>query len=251
MFLKYGVTTMTDKNIDATWILAQREALKSGKIRGPRMFVSGAVMHGVYGFREEFDTWNYPDVTTVEEAKAYARTMIAAGVDILAVNQNITDAQLSAAIQVANEAGLPIYGHTRNIRRAAELGFKFAEHTFTIANALWDPEAKELPEEGGPAAGPNFVAPESKINPTQFPPLIDYLVKQGVYVNPTLVLEWRAATRRRSDGQGSRPCLCACRDKRGVDARFQAETRRIRQRKAVSPGLFSSRGQDCRGDGCA
>lgn len=196
MFLRYGVTTMADKNVDATWILAQREAIKNGKIKGPRMFVSGSIMHGVYGFREEFDTWNYPDVTTVEEAKAYARSMIAAGVDIVAVNQNITDDQLRASIEVAKQAGLPIYGHTRNIRRAAELGFKFAEHMFTIADALYDPEAKDLPEEGGPAAGPNYVQPESRMNPAQFPALIDYMVKQGVYVNPTMVLEWRAATSR-------------------------------------------------------
>ena len=196
MFVRYGVTTMVDKNIDATWILAQREALRKGAMKGPRMFVSGSVLHGVYGFTLPWDTWNYAPVTTVEEARAYAKNMVALGVDMLAVNQNITDDQLSAAIEVANEAGLPIFGHTRNIRRAAELGFKFAEHFFTVADALLDPDAKEPPEAGGPLAGPNYVPPEGRVNPKQFPPLIDYMVKQGVYFNPTLVNEWRAATPR-------------------------------------------------------
>lgn len=196
MFLHYGVTTIVDKNIDATWILAQREALRKGKMAGPRMFVSGSAMNGVYGFTLPWDTWNYAPVTTVEEARAFARNMVAMGVDMLAVNQNITDDQLSAAIEVANEAGLPLFGHTRNIRRAAELGFKFAEHFFTVADALLDPDAKEPPEAGGPLAGPNYVPPEGRVNAKQFPPLIDYMVKQGVYFNPTLVNEWRAATPR-------------------------------------------------------
>jgi imidazolonepropionase-like amidohydrolase len=196
MFLHYGVTTVVDKNLDATWILAQREALRSGAIYGPRFFVSGSVMHGVYGFKLPWDTWNYPPVTTVEEARAYAQSMVALGVDMIAVNQNITDDQLRAAIDVANQAGLPIFGHTRNIRRAAELGFEFAEHFFTVADALLDPDAKDPPEAGGPLAGPGYVPPEGRVDPKQFPPLIDYMVKQGVYFNPTLVNEWRAATPR-------------------------------------------------------
>ncbi|HTQ97974.1 MAG TPA: amidohydrolase family protein [Candidatus Acidoferrum sp.] len=195
MFPHYGVTTMLDKNIDATWILAQRELLRKGIIeKGPRMFVSGSVMHGVYGFKQPWDTWNYPDVTTVEEARAYAQSMVALGVDVLSVNQNITDDQLRAAMEVAQEASLPIFGHTRNIRRVAELGFKIAEHMFTIAYALIDPEAKQPPEEGGPAAGPGYVPPEARMDPKLYPPLIDFMIEKGVYVNPTLVNEWRAAT---------------------------------------------------------
>ena len=37
------------------------------------------------------------------------------------------------------------------------------------------------------------------MDPKQFPPLIDYLVKQGVYVNPTLTLTWLASTPRSRD----------------------------------------------------
>lgn len=197
MFPHYGVTTMLDKNIDATWILAQRELLRKGIIeKGPRMFVSGAVMHGVYGFKQPWDTWNYPDVTTVEEARAYAQSMVALGVNVLSVNQNITDDQLRAAMDVAQEAGLPIFGHTRNIRRVAEMGFKIAEHMFTIAYALIDPEAKQPPAEGGPAAEPGYVPPEARMDPKLYPPLIDFMVEKGVYVNPTLVNEWRTCTPR-------------------------------------------------------
>ena len=37
-----GITTIADIHNDTAWSIAQREALKSGRIKGPRMFVSGA-----------------------------------------------------------------------------------------------------------------------------------------------------------------------------------------------------------------
>jgi len=45
-------------------------------------------------------------------------------------------------------------------------------------------------------AVPQGSSPEAAVDPKMFPPLIDYLVKQGVYVNPTLVLVWSASTPR-------------------------------------------------------
>ena len=49
MFLPYGVTTIADIHNDTAWSIAQREALKSGRIKGPRMFVSGARVTGPGG----------------------------------------------------------------------------------------------------------------------------------------------------------------------------------------------------------
>src|SRR5215813_13109390 len=46
MFLHYGVTTFADTNNHTEWSIAQREALKTGKIRGPRLFVSGVAAGG-------------------------------------------------------------------------------------------------------------------------------------------------------------------------------------------------------------
>src|SRR4029079_1120309 len=49
MFLPYGVTTIADIHNDTAWSLAQREALNSGRIKGPRLFVSGARVTGPLG----------------------------------------------------------------------------------------------------------------------------------------------------------------------------------------------------------
>jgi len=49
MFLPYGITTIADLHNDTAWSIAQREALKTGRIRGPRLFVSGARVTGPLG----------------------------------------------------------------------------------------------------------------------------------------------------------------------------------------------------------
>ena len=59
------------------------------------------------------------------------------------------------------------------------MGMKHMEHMNTMA-----PRAARAGREG-PAAGRDD--PEAAVDPKLFPPLIDYMVKQGVYVNPTLV----------------------------------------------------------------
>jgi imidazolonepropionase-like amidohydrolase len=186
MFLPYGVTTIADIHNDTAWSLAQREALKSGRIKGPRMFVSGARVTGPLGA----PTTDGSYVRTVDEARAYVRTLAAAGVDHIKVDLTITDEQLRAVIEEANALGLRVLGHTQNIRKAVEMGFKHMEHTDTMARALLAQTGRETP----PGS-----SPEAAVDPKLFPPLIDYLVKQGVYVNPTLVLVWGASTGRWRD----------------------------------------------------
>ena len=142
MFLPYGVTTIADIHNDTTWILAQRDALKKGKIKGPRMFVSGARVTGPFGP----PTTDGSYVRDVAEARAYVRKLAALGVDLIKVDLTITDDQLRAVIEEANAAGLRVVGHTQNIRRAAEMGFKHMEHTDTMARALLDPEESADPK---------------------------------------------------------------------------------------------------------
>src|SRR6476646_3955800 len=90
MFLPYGVTTIADIHNDTAWILAQREALKTGKINGPRMLVSGARVTGPFGS----PTTDGSYVRDVAEARAYVRKLAALGVDLIKVDLTITDDQL-------------------------------------------------------------------------------------------------------------------------------------------------------------
>ena len=183
MFLPFGVTTIADIHNDTAWSIAQRDALNSGRITGPRMFVSGARVTGPLGP----PTTDGSYVTTPDEARAYVRRLKAAGVDHIKVDLTITDEQLRAVIEEAKAQGLRVLGHTQDIRKAVEMGFKHMEHSDTMARSLLAQAGKDVPR---------GVSPESLVDPKMFPPLIDYLVKQGVYVNATLVLIWSGATDR-------------------------------------------------------
>jgi imidazolonepropionase-like amidohydrolase len=201
MFLPYGVTTIVDSNNDTAWIIAQREALKSGLIKGPRMFVAGSAVQGpLLGHR--VGVFNTRIAATEEDARAETRSRVADGVDLIKVQLDLTDDQLRAVIEVADAAGLPVTGHTRNIRRAVELGMKHMEHFDTAARALLDPEGKWDPRTfPSPAAtvGLPLVAPERLLDPKQFPLLIEYLVKEGVFANPTITGDWDSNSPRGSE----------------------------------------------------
>jgi hypothetical protein len=192
MFLRYGITTIQDKDNDPAWAFAQREALQNGTIKGPRMFIAGPSIFGTLA-PTPARGFNTRPVTTVDGAVAYARTLIASGVDILNVENNVTDEQLRALIRVANEAGVPLQGSTRNIRRAAEMGHKYQEHMVSMAAALLDPDNKTPIGFGLTSWDPSTSYhwdPDMMVDPKEFPPLIDFMVNRGVFVNPTLVAQW-------------------------------------------------------------
>jgi imidazolonepropionase-like amidohydrolase len=184
MFLPHGVTTIADLHNDTAWSIAQREALKSGKTNGPRFFVSGARVTGPLGD----PTTDGSYVRDVAEARAYVRSLAKAGVDHIKVDLTITDDQLRAVIEEGNAAGLKVLGHTQNIKKAVDMGMKHMEHMDTMARALLEQEGKD-PRPAGTTS-------EAAVNTKLYPPLIDYMVKQGVYVNPTLVLHWGAGSQR-------------------------------------------------------
>lgn len=186
MFLPFGITTIADIHNDTAWSIAQREALKSGRIKGPRLFVSGARVSGPLAA----PTTDGGYVADAAEARAYVRRLKAAGVDHVKVDLTITDEQLRAVIEECKAQGLPLLGHTRNIKTAVEMGFTHMEHTDTMARAL-------LAQAGKDAA--RGVPPESVVDVKAFPPLIDFLVQHKVYVNPTLFLMWAGGTERWRD----------------------------------------------------
>lgn len=186
MFLPFGVTTIADIHNDTAWSIAQREALRSGRITGPRLFVSGARVTGPNG-----RTTDAGFVRDVAEARAYVRSLKDAGVDQIKVDLTITDEQLQAVLDEAATLDLKVLGHTENIKNAAAIGMKHMEHLDTMARALLEQEGRD--------PRPADTTSEAAVNPELFPPLIDELVRQGVYVNPVLILSWAGATERWRD----------------------------------------------------
>ncbi len=128
---------------------------------------------------------------TVDEARAYVRRLVALGVDVIKVDSSISYDQLRAVVEEATAAGLSVVGHSQNIRKAAEVGLKYMEHTNTLTMAILEAmgrPARVTPDQRG--------ADIALMDTAQFPSLIEFMVKQGVFVNPTLAAQWRSSTPR-------------------------------------------------------
>jgi imidazolonepropionase-like amidohydrolase len=186
MFLRYGVTTVADTHDPTEWSLAQRDAINSGRIRGPRTFVSGERAANT----REGDPPSIP-LQTVDEARAYVRKLIALGVDVIKVDLSLSYDQLRAVIEEADAAGLSVVGHSQNIRKAAEVGLKYMEHTDTLTVAILEAMGRTA-RATRDQRGADIALMDTRL----FPPLIEFMVKQGVYVNPTLAAQWRSSTPR-------------------------------------------------------
>jgi imidazolonepropionase-like amidohydrolase len=209
MFLRYGVTTVGDTNNHTEWSIAQRDALKTGRIKGPRLFISGVAAGGAVptangatnpSKTEPFSPYTRPgsdglpvfavSLKTVDEARAYVSSLLAKHVDVVKVDLGLTQEQLRAIVEEATKGGVPVVGHSQNIQSAAAVGLKYMEHTDTLGRALLEQMGgPEKVKEGG-------ATPERLMDPKLFEPLIQFLVKQGVYVNPTMVSRWRSSTPR-------------------------------------------------------
>ncbi len=193
MFLHYGVTTVGETNNQTDWILLQRAALNSEKIKGPRMFVSGSAAGGPTDVADTEGRLSRSVVVpleTPEEARAYVRKLVAMGVDMIKTNYTLTYEQLAAIIDEATKAGVPVVGHSRNMRKAAELGLKYMEHMNTVAWALLE---NEMGYETWRREG---YTPERFMDTNSFPPLIELMVEKGVFINPTLVANWGTSSPR-------------------------------------------------------
>jgi imidazolonepropionase-like amidohydrolase len=174
LFLHYGVTTVYDTANPTEWMIAQRDAIKKGKIRGPRMFVTGAIIDGP---PERSDPTTFAaraayrvHTSTPEEARSAARKLIEQGVDAIKVYEGLSIDALKAVVDEAHKAGLEVVGHTQDAREATLVGMKFIEHAAPIAHSTRRDPAK----------------PETEMDPTLFDPLIELMVKNNVYFNPTL-----------------------------------------------------------------
>ena len=184
LFLHYGVTTIMDTANPTDWILAQREAVRRGRIVGPRLFATGDIIDGppedanqtTLGLRGDYRI----HTRTVEEARAAARNLIGKGVDALKVYEGLSTESLKAVAEEAHQNGMEVVGHVRDARQATLVGMKFIEHADPIVHStLRDPETL-IRERGG------IRNVQADVDPALFDSLIDVMVRNGVYYNPTL-----------------------------------------------------------------
>ncbi len=126
-----GVTSARDLGAPLEDILAIREAIDSGEIPGPDLYVSGPFLqHEPYPGTEAF-RWG---VSGAEDARTKVARLAEAGVDVIKLidQDRMTMEEVRAVVEEAHARSLPVVAHSHRpeeIRRGIAAGVDCFEHT--------------------------------------------------------------------------------------------------------------------------
>jgi len=128
LYLHLGITTCPDiTQNDDEWTMAQRDGTNLGKIRGPRIWSTGARLVGpppAWALRAEFGY----QIKTPDDARAAMQKKKEKGLEIVKFNEYVSPEAVKAGAEEANRLGLPITCHCLDVFLAAESGFAGVEH---------------------------------------------------------------------------------------------------------------------------
>ncbi|MBC7990652.1 MAG: amidohydrolase family protein [Luteimonas sp.] len=158
-----GVTGARDLGAPLEDSIAVRDAIASGKIPGPTLFVSGPfIQKKPYPGTEAF-RWG---VDSPADARAKVRKLAAAGVDVIKLidQDQMSDAEVQAVVEEAHAHELPVVAHAHRpeeIRRGLKFGVDCFEHTGLGASPEYPADVIAALRErtGNMAAGPLFWTP--------------------------------------------------------------------------------------------
>jgi imidazolonepropionase-like amidohydrolase len=187
LFLAFGVTSVRDLGNHPQWILAQRDAVNEGRIKGPRIFCAGG---GFYG-RASAPHHQVP--ASPAEAKQMMRQVIKQGMDYAKTHLHIPVEIIRALAEEAHAAGFKVLGHLdTSILPYAEAGIDGVEHASGCAEAtIRSPEGiKNLASIKLWLA--KFLACWTFSEREHYDEVTEFLAKRGAYIEPTMVL-WGAS----------------------------------------------------------
>lgn len=158
-----GVTGARDLGGPLEDSIAVRDAINSGRIPGPTLFVSGPfIQKKPYPGTEQF-RWG---VDSPADARAKIKRIAQAGVDVVKLidQDGMSDAELAAIVDEAHKHRLPVVAHAHRpeeIRRGLKAGVDCFEHTGLAASPEYPPDVIAALRErtGNMASGPLFWTP--------------------------------------------------------------------------------------------
>ena len=137
LYLHLGITTCVEIETqqDGPWALAQKYGTESGKIRGPRLWVTGQAL----GFRTgEFETegsraWrNYMKVPDAAAARAIVDAKKRDGYDDLKLSEFLPPDLIRVVTDEAHKLGMGVTGHSWDAIASANSGMDGIEHIWSV-----------------------------------------------------------------------------------------------------------------------
>jgi imidazolonepropionase-like amidohydrolase len=193
LYLANGVTTIrTTGSPEPYTDLKLKRAIDASLLPGPRMDVTGPYLDGANN-----PNLQMPELTGPKDARETVAYWADRGVTSFKAYQNITRAELRAAITEAHKHRLKVTGHLCSVTydEAIEAGIDNLEHGFS-ANTSLNPDKKP---DTCPAGGGNYTLMHMSPGSPEADRLIATLVKHHVAITSTLPLLAATVAREASD----------------------------------------------------
>ena len=206
-YLYWGVTTVGDLGNSPGWLTAYRDAVEQGRATGSYILNGGNRFNAP--LKPEFvnnldaeligNSGNAPvtDLASAEREVAKAKQV---GQDAIKMRDRLTPAQMKMVIDIAHKQGLPVFAHfdSASTRQGQPLtgtdeivdtGLDVVVHLFSLIKATAPPEVVDRIRKGGPVEG------WDQLNTARFAPIIQKLVANNIYVNPTIGNQFEKASK--------------------------------------------------------
>jgi len=203
VYLRYGVVTCPNiSNNPADWIIAQREGVRNGTIRGPRVWAAGNVIdgpppEGVGGLRRQRTSII---VQNEDEAKKAVRDLVAKGVDGIKLFERLTPQTAKAAADEARRLGKPVLGHSLDVFASAEYGYHTVEHSWSVVyTSVQDLKKRSELDHARMTRKINTAEVHAHMEPETFDRIIKTLVEKNVHWSPTWATWFRGLSPRAAE----------------------------------------------------
>jgi hypothetical protein len=154
LYLHLGITTCANIELyqDGPWTRAQKEGTTLGRIRGPRIWMSGRAIGGVSTGHDAFGSRTARDniiVTTAEEIRRAIQRKREHGCEILKVNEFLPMDLVKVACDEAHRLGMPVAAHSWDAVGSSQAGVDAIEHIWSVgySSIPYAPARRKLAED--------------------------------------------------------------------------------------------------------
>lgn len=189
VYLAYGVVTCPNiSNNPVDWIIAQREGVRNGSIRGPRVWASANIIDGPppegTGVLRRQRTSII--VKNDDEARKAVGTLVEKGVDGVKLFERLTPQTAKAAVAEAHRLGRPVFGHSLDIFVAADAGYQSVEHSWSVLyTSIQDPKKKADLDMARMKGKLDTAEAHFYMEPAMFDKIIKVMVEKNLHWSPT------------------------------------------------------------------
>ena len=200
VYLHFGVVICpTISNNPVDWVIAQREGVRNGNIRAPRVWAGGNVIdgpppEGLGALRRQRTSII---VENEEEARKAVRMLADKGVDGYKFFERLSPQVAKAGAEEAHRLGRPVIAHSLDIFVAADAGYQSVEHSWSVAyTSIQDPKKKAELDSARMNRKITTAEVHAYMEPEMFDRIIKAMVAKNIHWSPTWGTTFRALSPR-------------------------------------------------------